>query len=167
MGNVLVFYLPTARPDRSAARQPMLQSFPRASRLPRNHAPPVRGAAKQPLLQTFPGPTLEVAFRVSIGCKYKTRTKFSQANENIVKRILWKSNPRSSPSRSLTEWAMLQPFPEAPVHTWNHMPHVRGAAEQPLLQTVPGTMSVQAVRLIKIQYYYVCIFSLASTCNIL
>ena len=53
------------------------------------------------------------------------------------------------------------------MYTWNHMPHVRGAAEQPLLQTVPGTMSVQAVRLIKIQYYNVCIFSLASTCNIL
>ena len=34
---------------------------------------------------------------------------------------------------------MLQPFPEAPVHTWNHMPHVRGAAEQPLLQTISGT----------------------------
>ena len=75
VGNVLVFYLPTARPDRSAARQPMLQSFPRAPWLPRNHAPPVGGAAKQPLLQTIPGPTLEVAFRVSIGCKYKTRTK--------------------------------------------------------------------------------------------
>ena len=71
----LFFYLPTARPDRSAARQPMLQSFPRAPWLPRNHAPPVRGAAKQPLLQTIPGPTLEVAFRVSIGCKCKTRTK--------------------------------------------------------------------------------------------
>ena len=53
------------------------------------------------------------------------------------------------------------------MYTWNHMPHVRGAAEQPLLQTVPGTTSVQAVRLIKIQYYYVCIFSLVSTCNIL
>ena len=26
----LFFYLPTARPDRSVARQPMLQSFPRA-----------------------------------------------------------------------------------------------------------------------------------------
>ena len=71
----LFFYLPTARPDRSAARQPMLQSFPRAPWLPRNHAPPVGGAAKQPLLQTIPGPTLEVAFRVSIGCKCKTRTK--------------------------------------------------------------------------------------------
>ena len=34
---------------------------------------------------------------------------------------------------------MLQPFPEAPAHTWNHMPHVRGAAEQPLLQTISGT----------------------------
>ena len=49
------------------------------------------------------------------------------------------SNPLASPGRSLTEWVMLQPFPEAPAHTWNHMPHVRGAAEQPLLQTISGT----------------------------
>ena len=25
------------------------------------------------------------------------------------------------------------------MYTWNHMPHVRGAAEQPLLQTISGT----------------------------
>ena len=49
------------------------------------------------------------------------------------------SNPLASPGRSLTKWVMLQPFPEAPAHTWNHMPHVRGAAEQPLLQTISGT----------------------------
>ena len=68
----------------------------------------------------------------------KQEQKFSEVKENIVKRILRKSNPRSSPSRSLTEWEMLQLFPEDLANQRNRAPPVRGAAGQPLLQTIPG-----------------------------
>ena len=78
VGNDLVFYLPTGSPDRSDNQDNQDNQDSQDNQdnqdnqLPRNHAPPVGGAAKQPLLQTTPDPTLEAAFRVGIGCKYKT-----------------------------------------------------------------------------------------------
>ena len=62
-----------------------------------------------------------------IGLGSDNKNKSFPRQMKIVKRILWKSNPRSSPSRSRTEWAMLQLIPEDLANQRNRAPPVRGA----------------------------------------
>ena len=67
---------------------------------------------------------------------------------------------------------MLQPFPEDLAHQRNHKPPVRGAAGQPLLQTIPGptfewaSISLQVVGLSEsIELFEVLFVDLAKKLN--